>query len=96
MNTKFFIAIIQASNRGLAKNYSAYCPDLPGCVAHGPTEEKALAALQAVLAEQIGHLEELGLEPPTRRCTVKILQIETQEEGQNVPEFESYNSAYVH
>jgi predicted RNase H-like HicB family nuclease len=96
MNTRFFIAIIQLSNRGLAKNYSAYCPDLPGCVAHGATEEKALAALQATLAQQIGRLGELGLEPPTPGCTVRVLQIEAQEERQNAPEFANLNSVYVH
>ncbi|MBL1262920.1 type II toxin-antitoxin system HicB family antitoxin [Methylomicrobium sp. RS1] len=96
MNTRFFIAIIQLSNRGLAKNYSAYCPDLPGCVAHGATEEKALAALRSTLAQQIGRLGELGLEPPTPACTVKILQIGSPEEEQNVPEFANLNSMYVH
>jgi predicted RNase H-like HicB family nuclease len=96
MNTRFFIAIIQLSNRGLAKNYSAYCPDLPGCVAHGATEEKALAALQATLAQQIGRLGELGLEPPTPGCTVRVLQIEAREERQNAPEFANLNSVYVH
>jgi predicted RNase H-like HicB family nuclease len=96
MNTRFFIAIIQLSNRGLAKNYSAYCPDLPGCVAHGATEEKALAALQATLVQQIGQLGEFGLEPPTPGCTVKILQVEGREEKQNVPEFANLNSAYMH
>jgi predicted RNase H-like HicB family nuclease len=96
MNTRYFIAIIQLSHRGLAKNYSAYCPDLPGCVAHGATEEKALAALQSTLAQQIGQLKELGLEPPMPGCTVKVLQIESQEEKQNVPEFANLNSVYVH
>jgi predicted RNase H-like HicB family nuclease len=96
MKTRFFIAIIQLSNRGLAKNYSAYCPDIPGCIAHGATEEKALVALQATLTRQIGHLGELGLEPPTRHCTVKILHVETQEEEQNTPETANLNSVYVH
>jgi predicted RNase H-like HicB family nuclease len=96
MNTRFFIAVIQLSNRGLAKNYSAYCPDLPGCVAHGSTEEKALAALKANLTQLIGHLGEFGLEPPTSACTVKVLQIETQEDEQNASECANFNRVYVH
>ncbi|WP_374088201.1 type II toxin-antitoxin system HicB family antitoxin [Methylomicrobium lacus] len=89
-----FIAIIQASNKGLAKNYSAYCPDIPGCIAYGPTEEETLAALQAILAQQIGHLEKLGIEPPNHHCTVKIFEVEIREEEQNAPEFANLNRLY--
>jgi predicted RNase H-like HicB family nuclease len=81
------VAIIQPANRGLTTNYSAYCPDIPGCIAHGPTEEKALAALQSTLAHQVHTLEELGLEPPKHQCKVKVLEVETLETSQDVSDF---------
>jgi predicted RNase H-like HicB family nuclease len=76
MKMKLF-AIIQPTNKGLAKSFTAYCPDIPGCIAHGPTEEKALLALQTTLSHQIQNLEELGLDPPMHHCKVKILEVET-------------------
>lgn len=69
------VAIIQPSNKGLAKNFSAYCPDMPGYIAHGRTEAKALATLQAALSDQIHTLKALGVEPPTHQCKIKILEI---------------------
>jgi predicted RNase H-like HicB family nuclease len=73
------LAIIQPIHKGLTKNFSAYSPDIPGCIANGPTEEKALEALKAIITHQIQSLEKLGLEPPTSYCKVKILEIEANE-----------------
>jgi predicted RNase H-like HicB family nuclease len=81
------LAIIQSTNKGLSKSYSAYCPDIPGCIAHGPTEEKALSALQATLSHQIQNLQELGLEPPAHQCKIKLLEVETLEEEQDDADF---------
>jgi predicted RNase H-like HicB family nuclease len=81
------VAIIQPTNKGLAKNYSAYCPDLPGCIAHAPTEEKALAALQSTLAHQVHTLGELGFEPPKHQCKVKVLEVKIREMEQAVSDF---------
>jgi predicted RNase H-like HicB family nuclease len=81
------VAIIQPANRGLATNYSAYCPDIPGCIAHGSTEEKALAALQSTLAHQVHTLEELGAESPKHQCKVKVLEVEIREMEQDVSDF---------
>ncbi|MGJ0514836.1 MAG: type II toxin-antitoxin system HicB family antitoxin [Methylomicrobium sp.] len=73
------LAIIQPTHKGLTKNFSAYSPDIPGCIANGPTEEKALEALKAIITHQIQSLEKLGLEPPSSYCKVKILEIEANE-----------------
>jgi predicted RNase H-like HicB family nuclease len=40
-------------------NYSAYVPDLPGCIATGATVEEVLAQIQAAISF---HLEGLQLE----------------------------------
>jgi predicted RNase H-like HicB family nuclease len=73
------LAIIQPTNKGLTKRFSAYSPDIPGCIANGATEEKALEALKATITHQIQSLERLGLEPPKHYCKVKILEIEANE-----------------
>ncbi|WP_024297503.1 type II toxin-antitoxin system HicB family antitoxin [Methylomicrobium lacus] len=86
MKTKL-VVIVQPTNKGLAKDFSAYCPDIPGSIAHGLTEEKALAALKETLAHQIQNIEDLGLEPPKHIRKVKILEVETIETERNVSHF---------
>lgn len=48
-------------------NYSAYVPDLPGCVATGPTVEAVEAEIRAAIRFHIEGLKEDGLPvpPPT-------------------------------
>jgi predicted RNase H-like HicB family nuclease len=46
------------------ENYSAYVPDLPGCVATGDTLEEVEAAIRAAMRFHIEGLEEDGLEVP--------------------------------
>ncbi|MFI5266285.1 MAG: type II toxin-antitoxin system HicB family antitoxin [Chloroflexota bacterium] len=45
-------------------NYSAYVPDLPGCVASGSTPEEVRAELRDALAFHIEGLKEDGLPVP--------------------------------
>jgi predicted RNase H-like HicB family nuclease len=47
-----------------AKNYSAYVPDLPGCVATGPTVEAVEAQIREAIRFHIEGLEEDGLPVP--------------------------------
>jgi predicted RNase H-like HicB family nuclease len=48
-------------------NYSAYVPDLPGCVATGPTVEAVEKEIRAAIRFHIDGLKEDGLPipPPT-------------------------------
>lgn len=46
------------------KNYSAYAPDLPGCVATGKTRAAARSAIRAALAFHIEGMLEDGLKIP--------------------------------
>ncbi|MFN7883489.1 MAG: type II toxin-antitoxin system HicB family antitoxin [bacterium] len=50
-------------------NYSAYVPDLPGCVATGATVEEAEREICAAIAFHLDGLREEGLPipPPTSR-----------------------------
>ena len=45
-------------------NYSAYLPDVPGCVATGRTAEEALKNLRQSLAFHLEGLKEDGIDPP--------------------------------
>jgi predicted RNase H-like HicB family nuclease len=47
-----------------ARNYSAYVPDLPGCVATGETEEAAIRLLREAIQLHIEGLREDGESVP--------------------------------
>lgn len=51
--TRYLVVVEKASN-----NYSAYAPDVPGCIATGQTLEETLRTMQEALAF---HLEGLQL-----------------------------------
>jgi predicted RNase H-like HicB family nuclease len=48
-------------------NYSAYVPDLPGCVATGPTIEAVEREIRDAIVFHIAGLEEDGLPVPCAR-----------------------------
>jgi predicted RNase H-like HicB family nuclease len=55
-------------------NYSAYVPDLPGCVATGATEHEVLRELEAAVRFHIEGLLEDGVkvpEPETRTAYIE-------------------------
>lgn len=47
-----------------ADNYSAYCPDLPGCVATGDTREEVVANIRRAIIMHLGGPPEDGLPVP--------------------------------
>jgi len=53
-----------------AGNYSAYVPDLPGCIATGTTVEAATRLIREAIMFHIDGLREEGLPipEPTTRC----------------------------
>jgi predicted RNase H-like HicB family nuclease len=70
-----YVAIIQPSSRGLSKSFSAYSPDIPGCLAKGTTEENAVQALREVIACRIETLTAGGFEIPKSYCKARIIEI---------------------
>jgi len=62
---RYAVVIEQASG-----NYSAYVPDLPGCVSTGVTVADAERNIREAIAFHIDGLREDGLEipPPTSHC----------------------------
>ena len=56
-------------------NYSAYVPDLPGCVATGHTLEEAENEIRAAIAFHIRGLIEDGLPFPSPASIVEYLEV---------------------
>lgn len=68
-------AVIQPTHQGLSKRFSAYCPDLPGCIVHAPTAEKALEALKTRVIHHINRRRELGLASIQNHSRVQVLEV---------------------
>jgi predicted RNase H-like HicB family nuclease len=56
-------------------NYSAYVPDLPGCVATGATLAEAEAAIREAIAFHLDGLREDGLPIPAPSSKVEYVEV---------------------
>ncbi|HTD27883.1 MAG TPA: type II toxin-antitoxin system HicB family antitoxin [Xanthomonadaceae bacterium] len=56
-------------------NYSAYAPDLPGCVATGTTIEEVEEQIREAIAFHLEGLREDGLPVPEPSSTVEYVDI---------------------
>ena len=56
-------------------NYSAYAPDLPGCVATGSSVKEAEQEIQAAIKFHIDGLREDGLSIPAPSSVIEYLEI---------------------
>jgi len=56
-------------------NYSAYAPDLPGCVATGATVEEVEEQMREAIAFHVEGLREDGLPVPEASSTVEYVDI---------------------
>lgn len=56
-------------------NYSAYVPDLPGCVATGATAQDAEAAIRDAIEFHLEGLREAGTPPPTPSGKVDYVEV---------------------
>jgi predicted RNase H-like HicB family nuclease len=56
-------------------NYSAYVPDLPGCIATGATLAEAEAAIRKAIAFHLDGLREDGLPIPAPSSTVEYVEV---------------------
>lgn len=56
-------------------NYSAYAPDLPGCIATGSSVKEAEQEIQAAIKFHIDGLREDGLPIPAPSSVVEYLEI---------------------
>jgi len=67
---KFLIVIVKANN-----NYSAYSPDLPGCVATGKTPKEVTRTMQEAIATHIQGLLEDNLPVPEPRALAEYVAV---------------------
>lgn len=67
---RYAIVIEKAEN-----NYSAYVPDLPGCVATGGTVEEVENQIREVIAFHLDGLREDGISLPEPSSVVEYLEI---------------------
>lgn len=66
------------------ENYSAYVPDLPGCVATGATQQEAEAQLREAIAFHVQGLREDGLTVPEPSSKVDYVELADQSAGNSV------------
>ncbi len=71
MTHKYLIVIEKADG-----NYSAYSPDIPGCVAVGDTPEKTLRNMREAIEFHIQGLLEDKLPVPQPRSRAKYVEVE--------------------
>ncbi len=57
------------------KNYSAYLPDVPGCVATGRTKSAARRVLREALELHLEGLREDGRKPPVPHAVAQLVSI---------------------
>jgi predicted RNase H-like HicB family nuclease len=57
------------------ENYSAYVPDLPGCIATGATLEEAEAEIREAIVFHVEGLREDGLAVPPGESTVDYVDV---------------------
>ena len=56
-------------------NYSAFAPDLPGCVATGATRDEAVREMRSAIAFHIESLREHREPVPDPRCTATVVDV---------------------
>jgi len=66
-----FLVVIEKANR----NYSAYSPDLPGCVATGVTREETEQNMHPAIEMHIQGLEEDGLPVPESQSSAEYVTV---------------------
>ncbi len=67
---KYTIIIEKTKN-----NYSAYCPDLPGCVATGRTEEEVIRNMKEAIKFHLEGLRQEKLPIPEAKTTAYQLEV---------------------
>jgi predicted RNase H-like HicB family nuclease len=66
-----FLAIYERSSLG----YSAYSPDLPGCIATGKTRRQASAKMRQAIQMHLEGLREERLPLPRNRVSAEFIEV---------------------
>ncbi|MXW48827.1 MAG: type II toxin-antitoxin system HicB family antitoxin [Gammaproteobacteria bacterium] len=57
------------------RNFSAYAPDLPGCVATGATRDEVVREMRSAIAFHIEGLREHQEPVPGPQCTAAVVEV---------------------
>ena len=57
------------------RNFSAYAPDLPGCVATGASKDEAVRAMRSAIAFHIETMRAHGEPVPVPHCTAAVVDV---------------------
>ena len=68
---KRFLVIFEKTDN----NYSAYSPDLPGCVAAGKTRRQAAARMRQAIQMHLDGLKEERLPLPRSRVSAEFIEV---------------------
>lgn len=71
MSSKRYPVIIEQTGTG----YSAYSPDVPGCVAAGDTEEETIENFQDALIAHFEAMREVGEPIPEPHSSVDYVEV---------------------
>ena len=69
---KSYLVIFEKSSTG----YSAYVPDLPGCISTGATKEETKDNIQEAISLHLEVMEEDGLSIPESSSEAEMLVVE--------------------
>lgn len=58
-------------------NYSAYVPDLPGCITTGAMVEETIASMDEVITEHLAVMRDYSDPIPETRTRVAVIEVET-------------------
>ena len=71
MTTLQYLVVVERA----AHNYSAYCPDLPGCVAVGETRDEAMELIREAVELHLESLRESGDPVPAPHSFVERVAV---------------------
>ncbi len=76
-----YLVVIEEAER----NFSAFCPDLPGCVATGKTRAEANKNLRDAIALHLEGLEEDGVKAPRPHSSARYIYFKVKKSARRVP-----------
>jgi predicted RNase H-like HicB family nuclease len=81
MKTKFAIIVEWGPN-----NYSAYAPDLPGCITTGKTVEETVSNMREAVQYHIEFMHETGDPIPPSTSLCEYVEVEVPEPAVSEPQ----------
>jgi predicted RNase H-like HicB family nuclease len=66
-----FVVVIEKATA----NFSAFVPDLPGCIATGRTRRQALTRIRAAIKIHIDGMLEDGISPPKPKAVAEYVSL---------------------